>query len=220
MRYIICLSVLLFLTGCGIKTQVVRVDVPDVHVNPERGPVVIVGVVTDERPSSFLSQFPVADRSKNVGGVVRGGNGFSVVLESSMTTEKVRDIMVQALRSMGYRTADKCEVSCIQLDVSLTDFSVKMPLNLLRAAAWSQQMVADVSAHVVARDAGNTRSFDVSGHGTNIYQIVSPENWEVALERAVKDFSSNFKQAMAEQGAGFVSKGDQYKSPSQETPLK
>jgi hypothetical protein len=213
MRLIVCLFVSLLLTGCGIKTQVVRVDVPDVHVNPERGPVVIVGAVADNRPSSFLSQFPAADRSKNVGGVVRGGNGINVVLESSMTTEKVRAILVQALRSMGYRTASQCEVSCTQLDVSLTDFSVKMPFNFWRAAGWSQQMVADVSAHVVAKDTSHTRAFDVSGHGTNIYQVVSRENWETALDRAVKDFSSNFKQAMAAQGSGVTTEGSQHGSP-------
>lgn len=213
MRSIICLTVLLLLTGCGIKTQVVRVDVPDVHVNPEHGPVVVVGAVTDERPPSFLSQFPAADRSKNVGGVVRGGNGINVVLGSSTTTEKLRAIIIQALRSMGYRTASQCEASCTQLDVSLTDFSVKMPFNFWRAAGWAQQMVADVSAHVVARDAGHTKPFDVSGHGANVYQVVSRENWEAALDRAVKDFNSNFKQAMVEQGSGVATKGVQQKSP-------
>lgn len=202
MRLAIGLSALLLLTGCGIKTQIVRVDVPDVHVNPERGPLIAVNAVADDRPSSFLSQFPAADRAKNVGGVVRGGNGINVVLESSQTTEKVRAIIIQALRSMGYRTVSACDVSCTQLNVSLTDFSVKMPFNFWRAAGWAQQMVADISAHVVARDADRERAFDVSGHGTNIYQVVSRENWEAALDRAVKDFNSNFKQAMAEQDPG------------------
>jgi hypothetical protein len=69
-------------------------------------------------------------------------------------------------------------------------------------------MVADISAHVVARNADRGRSFDVSGHGTNVYQVVSRENWEVALDRAVKDFNSNFKQAMAEQDPGTATEND------------
>lgn len=213
MKLIIYLAALSLLTGCGIKTQVVRVNVPDVHVNPEHGPVAVVGAVVDKRSSPLLSKIPAADRQKHVGGMFRGGNGINVALESSTTTEKVRAIIVQALRSMGYRTANECDVPCIRLDVSLTEFSVKMPFEFWRTVGWAQQMVADVSTEVVVQDAGQTRTFDVSGHGTNIYQVVSRENWEVALDRAVEDFSSNFKQAVAEQDYDSAGERDHHTSP-------
>jgi uncharacterized protein YcfL len=40
MKWIICVIGLLLLTGCGLKTQVVRVDTPNVHVNSENGPLI------------------------------------------------------------------------------------------------------------------------------------------------------------------------------------
>jgi hypothetical protein len=88
-----------------------------------------------------------------------------------------------------------------------------MPFNFWRAVGWAQHMVADISVHVVAQHGSDTRSFDVSGHGSNVYQAVSRENWEVALDRAVKDFSNNFKQAMAAQDSSATNTGDQQQSP-------
>lgn len=204
MKWIICIVGLLLLTGCGLKTQVVRVDTPNVHVNSENGPLIQVDAVTDGRPSTFLSEFPAADRPRNVGGVVRAGNGINVVLESTTTTEKVQSIIIQALRSMGYRTVTQCQAACVQLSFVLNEFAVKMPFNFWRAAGWSQQMVADISVHVTAQRGDSTRSFNVSGHGSNIYQVVSRENWETALNRAATDFSTNLKQAIAAQDLGVV----------------
>jgi len=50
MKSIIGLSLLLLLTGCGSRTEVVRGNVPDIRVNPEEGPVVVVGPVRAGRP--------------------------------------------------------------------------------------------------------------------------------------------------------------------------
>ena len=58
-------------------------------------------------------------------------------------------------------------------------------------------MLADIAVHVTLQNQGSTSSFDTKGHGSNVYQIVSQENWEIALDRAVKDFASNFQQQMS-----------------------
>ncbi|MEN3033173.1 hypothetical protein, partial [Chromobacterium amazonense] len=60
-------ALLLLLTGCGIRTEVVRVNVPDIRVNPEQGPVVVVASVRDNRPQYF-PQVQSAARAKNIGG--------------------------------------------------------------------------------------------------------------------------------------------------------
>jgi hypothetical protein len=184
------------MTGCGIREQVVRVSVPSVRANPQQGLSVEVGAVQDNRQPSFLAQFPAATRERNVGGVVRGGGGINVVLDSSTTTLKTRSIIVQALRNMGYRTVDHCQSSCPTVTASLDTFAVLLPFNLWRGLAWSQHMVADIAAQVSLQNQGRTSTFKVSGHGSNVYQVVSQENWERALDRAAKDFYANFQQQM------------------------
>jgi hypothetical protein len=197
MKWVICAIVLACLSGCGIKEQVVRVSVPDVRANPQQGALVQVNPVQDKREASFLAQFPAATRSKNVGGVVRGGNGVNVVLDSSTTTAKVHSIIVQALRNMGYHTVTSCGAPCTVVTPTLNTFAVTLPFNFWRAVSYSQHMLADIAVHVTLKNQGSTSGFDTKGHGSNVYQVVSQENWEIALDRAVKDFASNFQQQMS-----------------------
>jgi hypothetical protein len=197
MKWIICAIALLCLSGCGIKEQVVRVSVPDVRANPQQGPLVQVNPVQDNRQASFLAQFPAATRDKNVGGVVRGGNGINVVLDSSTTTLKVHSIIVQALRSMGYHTVTSCNAACTVITPALNTFAVELPFNFWRAMSYSQHMLADIAVHVALQSNGQTSAFDATGHGSNVYQVVSQENWEITLDRAVKDFVSDFQQQMS-----------------------
>lgn len=213
MKSNICFVLLLLLTGCGLRTEMVRVNAPDVRVNPDLGPTVAITAVRDNRSTELLSKIPAATRAANVGGLVRGSNGVNVSLESGTASEKTKELIIQALRSMGYRTTDSCEQPCTQLEASLSDFSVKMPFNLLRAASWTQQMVADISVDVTARTPDKTHTFTVKGHGTNIFQVASRENWEIALERAVKDFSDNFKQKMSQQDTSTMNAGSAQTSP-------
>ncbi|MGM9458189.1 hypothetical protein, partial [Lacticaseibacillus rhamnosus] len=88
-------------------------------------------------------------------------------LETSTASDKAREIMIQALRNMGYRTADNCEASCTRLEATLTDLSVSSPVNVWRAATYTQQMLADIAVQVTARKDGQTRTFTASGHGAN-----------------------------------------------------
>lgn len=197
MKWFICGIALACLSGCGVKEQVVRVSVPNVRTNPQQGALIQVNPVQDNRQASFLEQFPAATRDKNVGGVVRGGNGINVVLDSSTTTLKTHSIIVQALRNMGYRTVVSCEATCTVVTPVLNTFAVTLPFNFWRAMSYSQHMLADVVVHVTLQSHGQTITFDATGHGSNVYQVVSQENWEIALDRAVKDFVSDFQQQMA-----------------------
>lgn len=206
MKSIIAPALLLLLTGCGIRTEVVRVNVPDIRVNPEQGTQVVVAPVRDNRSSEFLALIPASERARNVGGEIRNGNGINLALESATASEKTREIIIQALRNMGYRTVDHCDAQCLRLEASMNEFVVRAPFNFWRVAGWAQQMVADVSVEVTTREGDRTRSFIAKGHGTNVFQVVSPENWEKALERAVTDFTANFKQNMSAQDAATTSK--------------
>lgn len=196
-RMVTLCAVLALLAGCGVTKQVVRVDSPAHHINPESGSLIVVHPVQDERTDAIVMKFPAADRARNVGGVLRGGNGIEVNLADATAAYKVHALVVQALRGMGYRTVEKCNSQCAVMDVALTQFSVQMPFNFWRAASYSQHMVADLSAVVSVSDAGTKHAFTVVGHGSNIYQRAVPENWQVALDRAAADFSHNFQAAMS-----------------------
>jgi hypothetical protein len=57
-------------------------------------------------------------------------------------------------------------------------------------------MVADISTNVTVRNGTSVQSFEATGHGTNAFQVVKPENWEVAINRAIEDFSKRFQEKM------------------------
>lgn len=192
MKRIALILVALLLVGCGVKRQTVQLTPPDLHVNPESGPPIVVGQVRDARqPAEGLAG---ADPTKNVGGVLRAGSGIAVDLDESVSTQ-MRQLVTQALRSLGYRVVanNSAPASAPRVAVNVTAFSVVMPINFLRAMTYTQKMIADVSTSVTVSGHQSPQSFIVKGHGENIYQFVTQENWEVTLNRAIADFSKNFK---------------------------
>jgi hypothetical protein len=190
---IICAAMLL--AGCSVERQRVRLDLPELHVNPGSGPAIVVGEIKDSRtPAAGLAG---PDPEKNVGGVTRGGNGFAVDLDIPVV-EQQRQIVTQALRSLGYQvvTGEQAPAGAPKVDVNIKTFDVQMPFNVLRAATYSQQMVADIQTDVTVTSANSTRSFKVDGHGTNVFQRVISENWQAALNEAIDDYTKKFKKAI------------------------
>lgn len=193
------LTALLFalvLTGCGIDQQVVRVSAPAVSAATTRGPEVFVAEVNDQRPSESLSSYPKAIWPRSVGGFKLAGARLALVLEETTVTDKTREIIVSALRNMGYLVTTVCAAPCVQVYASVKSFTAFMPYNLLRSISFTQHMDAEIVVDVQLEKDGQSAKFSVSGKGSNIYQIVSRENWETAFERAVDDFTANFQQEM------------------------
>jgi hypothetical protein len=185
----------LLLAGCGIERQNVRLDLPELQVSPANGPAIVVGEVKDSRtPTEGLAG---PDPRKNIGGALRGGNGIAVDLDMPVA-EQQRQIVTQALRSLGYQVfaSEQAPVDAPRVNVEITTFDVQMPFNFLRAATYSQQMVADIQTNVTVISATATRSFKTDGHGTNVFQRVIPENWEAALNEAIDDYTKKFKKAI------------------------
>ncbi len=86
------------LAGCGVKRQTVQLTLPDLHVNPESGPPIVVGELMDARQP--LKGLAGVDPSRNVGGVIRGGNGIAVDLDEPVT-KQMRQVITQALGKKG-----------------------------------------------------------------------------------------------------------------------
>ena len=200
MKRLVFLCAVLVLTGCGLHRQTVRIEPPEEHANPLDGKPIVLAAIVDARAPSTDLQLDASDLSRNVGGSGRGGNGFAVQLEDGTVADRMRDIIVQSLRGMGYKVVDAATPNEIpRVQVKITQFAVTIPFQFWRAATYQTRMLADISAEVtLTKAAGASQTFTVKGHGYNVYQRVIPENWQIALNKAVADFSRNFQSKMAE----------------------
>lgn len=197
MKWPILFVLVMLATGCSITPEMINVGVQDPKINPQEGRMIVVGPVEDARKSQLLSSFPDSTYHKSVGGVARAGNGSNVMLESTTVANKTKSIIIQALRQMGYKTVTKCNNTCPKLSTTLKTFIVKAPFNFWRALSFTQHMVADISVVINFKNHQHESQFTVSGHGENIYQVIDKDNWETAVNSAIKDFVENFKQTMA-----------------------
>jgi hypothetical protein len=188
----------LALVGCGVQHQNVRLSVPSLQVNQPNGKPIVLTGVTDSRRAPDGSKLSGADLSRNVGGVWRAGGGIAVDLAAGTAADEATKIVTQSLRGMGYRVASAADVpaNAPRISVDVTQLNVTMPFNVFRAMTYSQKMIADIATSVTVTNGAGTQSFNVSGHGENIYQRVIPENWETALNRAVADYTKKLQEAM------------------------
>lgn len=186
----------LLLAGCGIKHQVIHPTLPTAHINPVDGRLIVIQSVTDSRMPPDGLALSSSDRPHNVGGVGRGGNGTAVDLDDGTVAGLGRKMVTQALRTMGYKVVSDAAADVPRVEIDITRFSVTMPFNLLRAISYSQQMVADITTNVSVRNGVAVQSFETTGHGTNVFQVMKPENWEVAINRAMEDYSKRFQEKM------------------------
>jgi hypothetical protein len=138
--------------------------------------------------------FPEADKNYGIGAIRSGAVKINVVLSKSSTVaQKTHTIIVEALREMGFVTISHCPLTtaCAVLEPTVREFKTS-----IRAIPFAPRMLADISTSVQLTEPNKTSHFDVTGHGSNVYQVLSVANWEIALNRATKDFVANFKQAM------------------------
>lgn len=186
------------LAACGVQHQNVRLSTPETRVNPAEGKPIVVAAVTDSRKTPDGATFAQGERTHNVGGVWRGGNGVAVDLGQDTVIEETREIVTQALRGMGYRVLAEGVASpdAPRVAINITQFDVDAPFNFWRAASYTQQMVADVGTDIEVKSGGSAQSFKATGHGTNIYQRVVPENWEAALNEAIAEYTKQFQSKM------------------------
>lgn len=198
MRKIWVIAFALLISGCGVKQQTIRLTMPELRVDQPDGRPIVVGAVIDAREAPENSHLSATDLAKNVGGAWRGGNGVRVDLEHGDVPAEVRELVVQSLRAVGYRVLPsrhgRDDVPMVS--IKLTKFAVIMPFDFWRAATYSQHMLADISTEIsTKRKDGSIRQFQVSGHGENVYQRITPENWEIAINRAMSDYSGQLKRA-------------------------
>lgn len=188
----------LALAGCGVQHQNVRLSAPSLQVNQPNGKPIVLASVTDSRGAHADLKLSDKERARNVGGVMRGGSGIAVDLTDTTVADEVRQIITQSLRGIGYKviSSREAQANTPRVVAGVTKLDVTMPFNFFRAMSYSQKMIADITTSVTVTNGEDTQSFNVSGHGENIYQLVTPENWETALNRAVADYTKKLQEAM------------------------
>ncbi len=195
MKIVVLALAALLLAGCGLQRQTVRINPPigQVGVN---GPTIGIGTVADVRQPATKIKLGQTEQASNVGGMGKDDHGIAVQLDNGTVRDAMRCIMASALQSAGFRVVDAGQTE-YRVNVRINKFQVAIPFQFWRAAFYNPRMLADVEAEISMISPNGVRTFDVRGHGYNVYQRVIAENWQIALDKAVADFERNLQTKVA-----------------------
>lgn len=186
----------LLLAGCGLQRQTVRINAPVAQIAAANGPTIAIGTITDVRKPATKIDLDQAEQAHNVGGVGKHDHGVAVQLADGTVRDAMKRIVRAALQDAGFRVTDSGEAGS-RIDVRIIKFQVAIPFQFWRAAFYNPRMLADVEAEITLTTQGGVRTFEVKGHGYNVYQRLVAENWQIALDKAVADFEKNLEAQAA-----------------------
>lgn len=181
------LFALLALAGCGVRQTVVRPILPAASALNTAGKPMVIDVVTDARPPAALPM-DADTRSRNVGAQGHAGSGFELQLADASVVDTMRQLVGIVFGNAGYRVATDAP-DATHVTVTITRFDVAAPFQFWRSVAWSPKMLAHVDAVVQTQSPSGRATYNVQGYGSNVFQRMSADNWEVALNRAIDDFA-------------------------------
>lgn len=202
MKNQLVIAVLLVLTGCSLKTQMVYLDAPSPdRVKGELKPAVIEEI-TDARDFFTIPEasYPRLDskiaeelgdegRAKAVAGFPRM---HLVTLNSDgPVTETIRNEIAATLLSHGYEVVSPGEApaDAPRIRVVVKEFWSYMPNSFGRVLTWTQQLKAWITTDVTVRTQTLEREFTIDGYGAHIVQTgYTPENIKKALDLALADY--------------------------------
>lgn len=195
MKIVVLVLAALLLAGCGLQRQTVRVNPPigQVGVN---GPTIAIGAIADVRQPATKIKLDQAEQASNVGGMGKDDHGIAVQLDNGTVSDAMRRIMASALQNAGFQVVDAGQAE-YGIDVRISKFQVAIPFQFWRTAFYNPRMLADIEAEISMSSPNGVRTFDVKGHGYNVYQRVIAENWQIALDKAVADFEKNLRTQVA-----------------------
>lgn len=137
-----------------------------------------------------------ADKSRMVG---RQRNGFGkamgdIAMPSSQSIQsKTRDLLAEAFARRGYTLEDSSG--------NRAGADVRQFWAWFTPGMWYIQFEAIIQCRVTVSKGGASRSFDITGKGSNGGQVASNTNWNQAYERAFDDFITKLDAEL--QRAGF-----------------
>ena len=196
MKGIILVCVLALLAGCGIKHEDVRINIPNIRANPVIGPTAFISNVIDVR--QMKPGLVGSDKAISIGGIIRDGNGTLINSERPVS-EIVHDLVANSLREMGYQVVDNPNGATSTIAVSVIQFDAQFPFSFWRAVGYANHMVSEVETGISVTNSSGKHDFIAKGRGANVFQIESSENWEIAIERGMKDYETDFRNKMPTQ---------------------
>lgn len=202
MKEVFAALALLALTGCALKTQTVRLDVPTHdRVVGNLKPIVIESIVDlrdfqtipenagPRLDPKIAAQLGTEGRAKAISGMPRGP--LVTLVDQGTVADAMRNTVTGALRARGYEVvpAEQAPADAPRVTVKVTEFWSYMPFNFGRSLSWTMQLKAWVATDVTIKSPELERGFSVSGYGAHIVQVYSLENIQQAYGIAVADYA-------------------------------
>src|SRR6185312_6990705 len=117
------------------------------------------------------------------------------VLENGQTVESLtRDLISSTLRGLGYTigNASTATPGSEHVSVEINQFWAWFTPGI-----WTATIEAKVGTHLEFTGASGRKAVDVTGYGRNQIQTGREANWQLAYDRAFKDYENNLRQAMS-----------------------
>lgn len=130
----------------------------------------------------------------------RGGFGHAfgdILLESGNVETLTRELVVNALASRGYSVlpANAAPADAPHVSVDIRQFWAWFTPGM-----WTASIEARVETLLKIVGPKGDRELAVKGYGYNAIQIARDANWQLAYERAFKDYLKQFDHAAANNG--------------------
>lgn len=217
MKRIVCavgaMIVLGLLGGCATTRGYtsLAVPAPAAVVTPDPGKMVVIDSVRDARefqadprdpsiPSLKSGEQYQLDASHRGIAIGRKRNTWGRamgdwVLENGQTVESLtRDLISSTLRGLGYTigNASTATPGAEHVNVVINQFWA-----WFTPGFWTATIEAKVGTHLEFSGASGGKALDVTGYGRNQIQTGREANWQLAYDRAFKDYENNLRQAMS-----------------------
>lgn len=209
MKGLFLMCALALLSGCGVNTKQVRLELPEAtRVTPATAKQIVLASVTDQRdllnsPSSFgntitsalLKNLGPADAKSLIAGGGRGSNGYAVILaDGESVSDVMRKLISNILEQHGYVVLrdSMTHPGIPAIDVRINQFFLNEPFNFGRVLTWTSQMKADISTDVTIKENGSSHEFSIEGSGANIVQTNRGINYVETYTAAMKDYTKSF----------------------------
>lgn len=216
MKRIICatsaLVVLVLLGGCATTRGYTRLAVPQptAVVSPDPDKVVVIDNVQDARefqvdpgdpsiPSLKSGAQYQLDASHRGIAIGRKRNTWGRamgdwVLEDGQTVESLtRELVATTLRSLGYTVGDAGSAVAGPQHVNVV---INQFWAWFTPGFWTATIEAKVKTHIQFSGPAGDKALDVTGYGRNQIQTGREANWQLAYDRAFRDYENHLREAV------------------------
>lgn len=210
------IGALLLLGGCATTRGHTRLTVPEpaAIVTPSQARVIVIDEVRDARqfqadprdpsiPSLKPGENYQLDAQQRQTAIGRKRNTWGKamgdwVLDGGQTVTSVtRDLVATTLESLGYRVENGpgSNASAGHVNVEIDQFWA-----WFTPGFWTATIEAEVKTRLRFSGPGGDRTIEVRGYGRNQVQTGREANWQLAYDRAFKDYEQNLRMAAGHRG--------------------